>query len=174
MILLNNENSAEHWKYIDVKGKAVLDLGCGRWNKVEKVEDTWLTTPEHFIKQGAKKVIGVDIDSEEIAWFNNKFGKDTNYNFLCQSVNSVQDIIDLYDTYNPDCVKCDIETNEKYLLELSKEKFCSINHYYIETHGRELYVQFLNILSQYNYYINEQIDLTHTNGYCKVLFAIRQ
>lgn len=174
MILLNNENSAEHWKYIDVKDKTVLDLGCGRWNKVEKVEDTWLTTPEHFVKHGAKKVIGVDIDSEEITWFSNKFGHNASYTFLCQSINSAQDVIDLYTTYKPDCVKCDIETNEKYLLQLTKEQFCSVNHYYIETHGRELYLQFLNVLSQYNYYINEQIDLTHTNGYCKVLFAIKQ
>ena len=174
MILLNNENSAEHWKYIDVKDKTVLDLGCGRWNKVETVEDAWLTTPEHFIKNGAKKVIGVDIDSEEIAWFNHKLGADTKYNFLCQSIHSPQSIIDLYATYSPDCVKCDIETNERYLLELTKEQFCSVNHYYIETHGIELYLQFLNILSQYSYYINEQIDLTHTNGYCKVLFAIKQ
>lgn len=171
MILLNNENSAEHWKFINVQNKTVLDLGCGRWNKVETVHDDWLTTPEHFIVNGANKVIAVDIDQEEIDWFNNKFHNNPQYHFILRSITSVADIKDLYGTYKPNCVKCDIETNEKFLLELTKEEFCSIEEYYIETHGSDLYHQFLKIFSEYNYYITEQIDLTHTNNYCKVLFA---
>lgn len=174
MILLNNENSAEHWKFIDVKDKVVLDLGCGRWNKVERVEDEWLTTPEHFVSHGAKRVIAVDIDPLEIDWFNNNFKDNNIYEFLCMAIKSKEDIIKLYNIYNPDCVKCDIETNEKYLLELSREQFCSIKNYYIETHGDNLYLKFLQILSDYNYHISEQIDLTHTNGYCKVLFATKK
>lgn len=172
MLKLNNENSAEHWKFINVTNKTVLDLGCGRWNKIEKVEDHWLTTPEHFIANGAIKVIGVDNDAEEIAWFNNKFNNQQNtYEFLHKSINTTSDIIDLYNKYKPECVKCDIETGEIFLLNLDKETFCSINEYYIETHGSDLYYKFIDIFNQYNYLIVEQIDLTHTSGYCKVIFA---
>ncbi len=171
MRYLDNENSAEHWKFINVKDKIVLDLGCGRWNKIETVHTDWLTTPEHFIVNGANKVIAVDIDSEEIDWLNNKFYNHPQYTFILQSITSVADIKDLYSTYKPNCVKCDIETNEKFLLELTKEEFCSIEEYYIETHGSDLYHKFLKIFSEYDYYITEQIELTHTKNYCKVLFA---
>lgn len=172
-ILVDNENAKEHWEFIDVNNKTVLDLGCGRWNEVEKVEDHWLTTPEHFISHGAKKVIAVDIDPSEILWFKSKFSNSDNYEFLCKSIDSTQAIIDLYDQYKPNCVKSDIETNEKYILNLTQEQFCSIDSYYIETHGTDLYLGFLEIFAKYNYTINAKIDLIHTRGYCKVIFATK-
>lgn len=173
MLTLDNENSAKHWEFIDVNNKIVLDLGCGRWNKVERVEDSWLTTPEHFIVNGAKKVIGVDIDNEEIEWFKHKFTCDNRYEFVLKYINSSEDLLSLYNTHNPDCVKVDIETGERFLLNLDKDQFRRIEQYYIETHGNDLYHYCLDKLVSYNYHIVEQIDLTHTNGYCKAIFAKR-
>jgi SAM-dependent methyltransferase len=168
--LVNNENPIEHWQYINVKDRVVLDLGCGRWEKVEIRDKNWLTTPEYFLANAAKKVVAIDADPEEIEWFTNKFNND-NLKFILKSINSTQDIIELYNIYKPDCVKCDIETNEKFLLGLTKEQFCSVKEYYIETHGNNLYFTIIDLLNKYNYSIYHQIDLTHTRGYCKVIFA---
>jgi|688.fasta_scaffold481453_1 hypothetical protein len=169
--LVNNENPVEHWQYVNVKNKVVLDLGCGRWEKVETKDASWLTTPEYFLTLNATKVIAIDADPEEIIWFKNRFENNSNLEFILQPINSTNDIINLYNTYKPNCVKCDIETNEKFLLELTEDQFCSIDEYYIETHGLDLYLKILSVLGKYGYIVNNQIDLTHTKGYCKVIFA---
>lgn len=170
---INTENSKEHWEFINVKDRIVLDLGCGRWDKMERVDSSWLTTPEHFIFNGAKKVIAVDIDPIEINWFKNKFIQNTQYEFLLKPINSATDIVSLYNEYQPNCVKSDIETGEKFLLLLDQDIFSSVDEYYIETHGHDLYENFLKHFQKFNYKIREEIDLTHTNGYCKVIFAYR-
>jgi hypothetical protein len=170
---LDNENSKEHWKFVNVNNKTVLDLGCGRWNRVERVEDTWLTTPEYFISKGASKVIGVDIDPSEIDWFSNKITVDNRYEFILYAINSSNDLKLLYEKYRPNCVKFDIETAERTLFDLDIEYIRSVEEYYIETHGADLYNQFIDFLPKQGYNITEQIDLTHTNGYCKVIFATR-
>lgn len=74
--LVNNENPIEHWQYINVKDRVVLDLGCGRWEKIEHRNQDWPTTPEYFLMNSAKEVIAVDADSGEIEWFTNKFNDD--------------------------------------------------------------------------------------------------
>ncbi len=173
MKYINTENSQQHWEFIDVQDKIVLDLGCGRWNKIEHVEDSWLTTPEHFVTNGASQVIAIDIDPIEIEWFKNKLSADTKYSFMCNGISSVEDIKNLYATFQPNCVKCDIEGNEILLAKLDKEIFCSVDEYYIETHGEKLYSRFISLFEEYNYTIREQIDLVHTNGFCKVIFAYK-
>ena len=169
--LVNNENPIEHWQYINVDNKVVLDLGCGRWEKVEYRDSNWLTTPEYFLANHALKVIAVDVDQEEISWFRNKFPNHTNLEFILKSINKKEDILDLYHTYKPNCIKFDIEGNEKLLLELTREEFSNIDEYYIETHGLDIYLKIIDILKLYEYTITNQIDLTHTRGYCKVIFA---
>lgn len=173
MIQINTENSKEHWKFVSVQDKVVLDLGCGRWDKVENVDSSWLTTPEYFVSQMAKKVIALDTDPSEIEWFKNKFGANNKYEFILKSIDSSKDILSLFETYKPDCVKCDIESGERFLLELSPDEFSSIKEYYIETHGNNLYNDFINVFKKFQYTIREQIDLIHTNGACKVIFAYK-
>ena len=174
MLKVNNENPIEHWQFVEVENKIVLDLGCGRWEKVEKRDKNWLTTPEYFISKGASKVIAIDIDLAEISWFLHQNFDPNKYTFLQQNITSNDDIATLIDTYKPNCIKCDIETGERFLLDIDKKKFLSVEQFYIETHGDDLYQQFLNIFNKYNYTIVEQIDLTHTSGYCKVIFAKKQ
>lgn len=171
---VNNENPTDHWKYINVKNKIVLDLGCGRWEKIESRDQSWLTTPEYFLTNNAKEVVAIDADPDEIRWFQNKFKNNPKLKFLLLPINSTADINKLYNLYKPDCVKCDIETNEKFLVGLTEEQFCSVKEYYIETHGNHLYSIIYNLLIKYNYSIRHLIDLTHTKGYCKVIFATKK
>lgn len=166
---INTENPNQHWKYIECAGSVTMDLGCGRWDKVERRDPSWLTTPEFFIDKGATIVYGIDTDPIEIEWFNNTVDK-THIVPICSSINTVDDIIFLYNRYNPTVVKSDIEGFESLFLQLPDEEFRSINFYAIETHSEELYVLFLKKFFMLNYEVIATINLTHAPP-MKVIFA---
>jgi SAM-dependent methyltransferase len=168
---IDTENPVEHWRYINVENRNVLDLGCGRWEEVEKRDQTWPTTPEYFILNGAKKVVGIDLSEIEIQWFKNKYLDDPRYSFINEHLNSSQKIEELINQIKPECIKCDIEGGEQYLLTMHKDIFCSIKEYYIETHSYNLLRLAIKAFEYYKYNITNIIDLSHTNGTCKVIFA---
>ena len=168
---VNNENPNEHWEFINVNEKTVLDLGCGRWESVEYRDPNWPTTPEYWIQKGAKYVVGIDADQNEIDWFLKMYKDEVSYEFNCMMINSPNDFNHLINQYKPNVIKCDIEEGEIHLINLDDETFKLVDEYYIETHGDELYSKCVSKLSECGYEIYEEIDLTHTRGYCKVLFA---
>lgn len=168
---VNNENPNQHWEFVNVKEKTVLDLGCGRWEHIEYRDSAWPTTPEYWIQKGATKVIAIDSDMNEINWFNSMYNEELNYTFICLFINSSISFFNLINEYKPNCIKCDIEGGEIHLINLDKETFRLVEEYYIETHSNELYNGCINKLKECEYDIYEQIDLTHTNGICKVIFA---
>lgn len=170
---INTEKPDDHWRYIDVKDKVVLDIGCGRWEKVEYRDQSWPTTPEYFVLKGASKVYGIDIDNEEINWYKHMFKDDDRYKFTTLPIQSNETLEKLIVSINPNCIKCDIEGEERHLLNTSKEIFCLVDEYYIETHSDSLFDQLQNLLINYNYKIREIISLEHTNNTCKVIFATK-
>jgi hypothetical protein len=170
---VNTEQPDLHWEFVNVTECVVLDLGCGRWEHVEYREKTWPTTPEYFISKGASRVYALDADNNEIKWFREKFAQDNRYlfePFYITSANAVEQIIQ---KVKPDCIKCDIEGGEEFLFSINKEVFNSVKEYYIETHNDRLFNMALSTFNKQNYKIRETIDLTHTNGICKVVFAYR-
>ena len=171
MIQINNENPNEHWQFVSVNNRIVLDLGCGRWEHVEHRDPNWPTTPEFFKQRGATHVVAVDCDPNEINWFNSEFSTETNYEFVLGCINSANDFSLLISKYNPNCIKIDIEGAESNLIDLSDDIFSKADEYYIETHDQHLYDSFLNKLISCGYQINNTIDLIHTHGSCKVIFA---
>lgn len=168
---VNNENPNEHWEFINVNGKTVLDLGCGRWEHVEYRDTNWPTTPEYWTQKGANQVIGIDADQNEIDWFLKMYKNEIGYTFNCMIINSPDDFYHLINQYKPNVIKCDIEGGEIHLINLDNETFKLVDEYYIETHGQELYLNCISKLFECDYEIYEEIDLIHTNGNCKVLFA---
>lgn len=168
---VNNENPNEHWEFINVNKKIVLDLGCGRWEHVEYRDPNWPTTPEYWTQKGANRVIGIDADQNEIDWFLKMYKDEIVYTFNCMAINSSNDFYYLINQYKPNVIKCDIEGGEIHLINLDNETFKLVDEYYIETHGQELYLNCVSKLSECDYEIYEEIDLVHTNGHCKVLFA---
>jgi hypothetical protein len=170
MINVSTEHPYIHWRHVDVENRTVLDLGCGRWSS----QDAHLSTAEFFIKMYAKRVIGVDCDHKEIIALQTKLANVDLYEFIEMRIDSAQKILRLYEKYKPDCVKCDIEGCENLLFKLSDEVFNQIEEYYIETHGLEMYEQCIERLKENNYTIREQLNLTHTNNHCKVIFAFKK
>jgi hypothetical protein len=173
MVQVNNENPNEHWQFVDVKDRVVVDLGCGRWEHIEYRDPEWPTTPEYWIQQGASSVIGIDADLNEIRWFEDQL-PESEFKFSCNYINSIESMQHVIETYSPNCIKCDIEGGEVFLFNLPDEIFCLVDEYYIETHGDEMYNMCLNKLESCNYEIREQIDLIHTSGFCKVIFGKKQ
>lgn len=167
---VNVENPELHWEYIKCKDQVALDLGCGRWEKTEKRESSWLTTPEFLISRGAKHVYAFDCDPEEIAWFNKKITKEMNITAIHKCINSADDIKDLYSTYKPTVIKCDIEFNEKFFSEITDEMFSTVKFYAVETHTDNLYNTFLDRFKRLGYNVIASINLVHAYP-MKAIFA---
>jgi len=171
MILVNNENPKEHWQFVSVNNRIVLDLGCGRWEHVEYRDQTWPTTPEFFKNKGAKLIIGLDSDDNEIEWFSKNFANNDSYKFISRSIDSSEILKELIISYTPNCVKVDIEGGEIHLVNLDDDTFNLVDEYYIETHDKNLFDLCEKKLKNNNYTIVNLIDLVHTGGACKVIFA---
>jgi len=170
---VDTENPSLHWKYIECENKVVIDLGCGRWEKVEHRDQSWPTTPEYLVQLGASKVYAFDIDKNEIEWYKNNICPiSPKIKPFCVNLNNLEIIKKIYSDIKPDVVKCDIELNEALLLELSDEEFSSVELYAIETHNDTLYNNFLKKFKQLNYTITGLIELTHAPP-MKAIFAKR-
>lgn len=167
----NSENPSLHWKYIECKDQIAIDLGCGRWEHVEYRDQSWPTTPEYLLQLGASKVYAFDIDEKEIQWYrDNLCVKYPNLIVFTANINDTNALREIYQQCKPDVIKCDIEGNEKFLLQLTDEEFTSVNMYAIETHSNELYNSFIAKFQKLNYHIVATIDLVHAIP-MKAIFA---
>jgi hypothetical protein len=125
--IIYSENPYEHWSDItDVSGKIVLDLGCGWINQGHE------STTEYFIKRGAAKIIGVDINESEIQKLQAIY---PNHVFICKAIETKTDLFDLIAQYKPEVVKMDIEGFEKVLKFLGS--LLTVNEVAVEYHDNE-------------------------------------
>jgi SAM-dependent methyltransferase len=97
---ITTEEPNVHWEFLDIKGKRVLDLGCGKfWSSI--------STAEWMINCGARIVIGIDLS--DIGLNSNKF------TMIVEQIRSKEQLENLFVTYLPEVIKCDIEGAEIYL-----------------------------------------------------------
>ena len=171
---VNDENPENHWKYINIKpGELAVDFGCGRWEKVEHRESSWLTTPEFLLSRGAKFVYAFDKDKEEIDWFNEKFMSTTSMKFLQRDLSLPDAMLNIIVDLEPDVVKCDIEKHEVNLLNFHRSVFRSVRMYAIETHKDWIFNAFMSEFPVRGYEVTAVINLTHAKP-MKVIFAERK
>lgn len=171
---VNNENPYEHWKYIECGGKVAVDFGCGRWEHVEHRESSWPTTPEYLLEKGASIVYAFDIDGNEIEWYKNNVSTSKPEIIPIQKdLSNLEVFREIYAEYKPKAVKCDIEHNESFILELTDEEFSSVEHYAIETHSNALQDLFLQRFQKLGYDVTAIIELVHANP-MKVIFATKK
>lgn len=169
-ISISTENPFEHWQFIECSEDVVIDLGCGRWEKIELRDPSWPTTPEFLVSKGAKNVYAIDNDPDEISWFNQHLNDSTQITPICMNISTTDDLINIYKEYRPKVVKSDIEGFEKLFLSLPDEYFNSVNFYAVETHSKELYNKFIEQFERLNYSIVATINLLHASP-MKVIFA---
>lgn len=143
--VVHSENPIEHWSDIQfVEGKIVMDLGCG-----------WLfqdheSTPEYFINRGASVLIGVDAAGGEIVELQQKY---PNHIFVCKTITAKEDLIELFDKYQPQVLKMDIEGYESLIDQMDKHHFKSIEEIAIEYHNTTCKTILDNKLIEFGYEI---------------------
>lgn len=171
---IDSEKPDLHWKYIECKNQIAVDLGCGRWEHIEHRDPSWLTTPEYLLQLGASSVYAFDTDQNEINWYTeNVCPNHSNLQAFHGHIDSVDKIRQIYKKCNPDVIKCDIEHNETFILELTDSEFSIVQFYAIETHSDDLYNRFIERFSKLGYAIVALIDLVHARP-MKVIFAKKQ
>lgn len=171
---VDSENPHLHWKYIECTGKVAVDLGCGRWEQVEYRDPSWPTTPEYLLQLGASKVYAFDIDETEINWYREKISTEHPEIIpICLDISSVEVVREIYTKYKPNVIKCDIESNEQFILELTDKEFSIPSFYALETHSDELYDAFVQRFNSLNYEIISTIELVHAHP-MKVIFATKK
>jgi SAM-dependent methyltransferase len=143
-----SEDASDHWPYFDVNNKNVLDIGCGIWY----TGDMEQTSPVFFGKT-AKKVIGIDANDSDIQKYKEYTNNDVKFIFekiLIQDVNQVRDILHKYEIT---ALKCDIEGDERILLNLTSKDLENVTEIAIEFHTLELKDQFMKAIPEWGFEI---------------------
>ena len=142
-----DEDPKNAWpeKYINVKDRVVLDLGCGFFGRSEQVTTS---TSEYFKKLGAKKVISIDQNDHDIEYLKSK-GVDARKEFI----NHSSLLKDFILKNNVEVIKSDIEGSEVHFLYLEEEVFKLVREYYVETHDTLAFKKFMKKFKKYNYEI---------------------
>lgn len=163
-----DEHPRDHWpeSCVNVKGRVVLDLGCGFFglaNSFREGHTSWfyhipltnmISTTQHWLNLGAKRVIGLDPNEDDIEHLRGVV-KEDHVLFLAEPIKSSLQIKSLVKTFGVDVIKADIEGAESYIIDLSDEDFCLVKEYYIEIHSQELFDNMYRKLTACGYQIRE-------------------
>lgn len=139
---------------VNVKDRVVLDLGCGFFGTTQFFKQNvsfvmrgtdriglpypeMISTSEYWLNLGAKKVIGVDVNLNDLEFLSVVLG-DRNVQFIHDQVRSPEQVKNLIDQHFVDVVKADIEGHEFHLLDLKDDDFRLVKEWYIEAHSHEL------------------------------------
>ena len=188
---MTNEHPSNAWPacWTNVKERIVLDLGCGffgltpdivlgkfswgPWGKPEPIPGM-ITTTEHFLKQGAKQVIGVDANQIDIDCLIAKFAdeiKAGRAQFFCWAMISAAQIARTIQEYKIEIVKSDIEGAEHLILDMDEAVFSSVQEFYVEAHSHQIEADFMATFRRLGYKIRGIID---QGGSRPVIFASRE
>jgi len=150
--LINSEDARIHWKYLDVSDKIVLDLGCGLWD----VSDIKESSPVYFKNKGAKKIIGVDMNADDMRIFQDYFQENfpgDGSEFIVKEIANTNDFLELITKYQVESIKCDIEGFEKVMFDITKEQVKNIKNISVEYHTHILFLRLLNTLKNWDFEI---------------------
>jgi hypothetical protein len=158
---VDTEEPARHWEFIKCAGQVTLDLGCGRWERVEHRDQSWPTTPEYLVQLGAKEVHAYDADDVETQWYRENVSPNMPvfpYTVMFHTVDQLREVLT---KHSPTVVKCDIEGAERLFLQLSDEEFTRVKFYAVEVHSVELLRAFTEKFTSLGYNIIANIALVH-------------
>lgn len=129
---ITSETPEVHWRHLYLKGKRVLDLGCGFWTAEERKEN--YGTPHYFIGQKPEFYMGVDQNAEDIKTFSTQYPE---HKFLNQSVNSMEQVAEWITANKITHLKADIECAEGHIFKLPSA--FTLQKVAIETHNPSLH-----------------------------------
>jgi glycosyltransferase involved in cell wall biosynthesis len=155
---INSEHPYEHWSFLDVKDKTVLDMGCSFYDAT--YNPGMLSSAEWFVQTGANIVIGFDANSYEVDKYNVVYRNNPKYKVFKLFVDSSEKIKDLL-KYNPEVIKCDIEGGEIYFNDITKEEMECVQQIGIEYHDEETKKMCEVKLSEWGFDFIEQYSLMY-------------
>jgi SAM-dependent methyltransferase len=155
---ITTENPQEHWGFLNVTGKKVLDLGCG-------INSEFTPTPWYFLQDmQAKQVIGVDGNPQSYEWFKNNF-KVKNFIPIMDMVDRIEKFELYLGYYKPEIVKMDIEGSEILINALNVSYLESVQQIGIEYHNLSCLISCENKLTEAGFkleYFNfEHLDIDY-------------
>jgi len=156
--IITSESPDDHWGFLNVAGKKVLDLGAG-------INSEFMPTPWYFLQERkAKKVIGVDADRQSYDWFINNF-KVKNFIPIMDMVDRIEKFELYLGYYKPDIVKMDIEGSEILINALNVSYLESVQQIGIEYHNLSCLISCENKLTEAGFkleYFNfEHLDIDY-------------
>lgn len=126
-----SEDPTDHWGGIDVHDSVVFDLGAGDFGRIGTL--LYKSTPEYWLQMGAKSVIAIDNQHNDLANMHNDQIKIKQLN-----IESANQLEELMNEYTPDVVKCDIEGYESLITEMHTDVFRIAHTWAIESHSTVL------------------------------------
>jgi glycosyltransferase involved in cell wall biosynthesis len=155
---INSEHPYEHWSFLDVKDKTVLDMGCSFYDAT--YNPGMLSSAEWFVQTGANIVIGFDTNPYEVDKYNTVYRNNPKYKVFKLFVDSTEKIRDLLQ-YNPEVIKCDIEGGEIYFKDVTKDEMEFVEQIGIEYHDEETKKMCEVKLSEWGFDFIEQYSLMY-------------
>ena len=164
--IITSEKPDEHWGFLNVKDKMVLDLGCG-------INSEHTPTPWYFINdKKASFVVGVDSDNNSYQWFKQ--------NFVVKNFIPIMDWVDRWekirmyiDYWQPEVIKMDIEGSEIFMNAVDAAHFKGVKEIGIEYHNLPCLLSCESKLKEagfkLEYYKFEHLDI----DYQGVLYAYK-
>ena len=155
---INSEHPYEHWSFLDVKDKVVLDMGCSFYDAT--YNPGMLSSAEWFVETGAINVIGFDANSYEVDKYNIVYKNNPKYKVFKLFVDSTEKIRDLL-LHKPEVIKCDIEGGEIYFKDITKDEMEFVEQIGIEYHDEETKKMCEVKLSEWGFDFIEQYSLMY-------------
>lgn len=166
-MIINSEKASVHYRFFNTNGYNVLDLGCGRYGFDLPFEEY---SPIYFGRNGANKVVAVDYRPEEIDFYIQN-ESDSKYIFLTNLINSPDVIRGYINDYQITAIKCDIEGDERYFSDISKDDMSNIVEMAIEYHSFEMKDMVVDKLNEWGFYIKNDLNFENTPISMGVIFA---
>ena len=164
---IESEHPDHHWHLLKTNNETVLDLGCG----FHLMEPGWETTPGYFINKGAKKVIGIDPENNDIIQFGSLY---PNHEFYTDLIDSIDKLNYFINNYNVTSLKMDIEGAEVVFIE-SNDTYPTLKHVAIETHSKEILNNMIKKLLELGFEIDTVCTFyPRVYDICNLIYASRK
>ena len=111
--VITSEDPKIHWEHLNVAGGRVLDLGCAFWTEDERQEGNG--TAKYFLSQKPEFYLGVDMNQGDITTLSQQYPQGK---FLCEKVESPEQILAWIKDNSITHIKSDIEGDETQLLQI--------------------------------------------------------
>lgn len=160
---IRSELPGEHWGFLGVRGRVVLDVGCGTMGGPDG-----RNTAGYFGAAGAVRVIGVDVDDRS-------FASVTGDNVVLKKlrVAGAADVTALLREHRPDVVKYDIEGGEIALPDVNADDARRVSEWAVEYHDPATREASLRALTGWGYEVRVIPFAGHDPGHIGVALGVR-